>query len=1133
MNGCLLRLLCMLGVLAGFVSAVPAWSSQHVILQLPWHHQFQFAGYYMALQQGYFKAAGLNVEILDVTDNADTVAAVVAGLADFGVSGSGLLVERSLGRPVVAIAAIFQEDPAVLIALKSSGINSLNDLAGRRVMLAPGYKSLPLVAMLDQENLLAKITRLETSFDYHSLLRHETDLFNAYLSNEPYLLESQGIEINVFDPRDADIHFYGDVLFTSESFAEKYPETVGRFRQAVIKGWHYALSHVDETIAHIKSHYHVEKSRTSLKYEAEVLARAINVAGTSLGQMDVARWAQINQHLIATGQISPRFQLTDAFLYSPPEKIHWQRLRPWLIGMLTLFFFLLLFLLLVSRANVRVRKALWQLSDSETRYRRLVSHVPGLIYSYALSSRHVDYPPDVLSVLGFPLEYVQEHPGLWFNSIHPDDRIRVDKAHRDTDFEQMCELEYRLRTRSGEWRWFHDRFSKRYDDSQGTLIDGVATDITEHRYIVQQQQLADQKMREALDAVSDGVWEWHLPGEKLTLDKQSRKLFGFAPESCLTPQDVLQLIVKADLASAKESFARLLSGKLEKLDLIFRVQRQDGQLVWLRGRGRVIDRDSSGRPIRLIGTNVDVTERQLAVQKVHESEQRFRNLIEQVSRIAIQGYDEQRRVIFWNKASEALYGFTEAEALGRQLEDLIIPAAMRSEVVAGIRRWQHEGTAIPAGELVLIDKQGQDVPVFSSHVMYETAASKEMYCVDVDMRQVRDAQQKRLELEEQLRQVHKMEAIGTMAGGIAHDFNNSLAIILGNVELSLLKLAGDHPVVPFLANAKSTILRSKELVQQILIYSRQGVQHREEINFAQKLTDVIRMLRSTIPTTVELSLHIPESLEDLVIRADVTQIQQIVINLCNNAVHAMKQKGELRVSLALKSMQEHDFPRGQKLPAGLYACLIVEDNGCGMEAEILEKIFDPFFTTKGIGEGTGMGLSVVQGIVDSHGGFISAESHPGLGTKFKVFFPALDLPPPLSSADISEPDPAALPGGTERILLVDDEEPLLHICRGLLCEYGYQVTTVNSSRRALELFRRDPAGFDLVITDQTMPAMTGTELSTAMIQERPDLPIILCSGYSAVSEEHAATKPAIREYCQKPLNLSELLVTIRKVLDAG
>ena len=464
--------------------------------------------------------------------------------------------------------------------------------------------------------------------------------------------------------------------------------------------------------------------------------------------------------------------------------------------------------------------------------------------------------------------------------------------------------------------------------------------------------------------------------------------------------------------------------------------------------------------------------------------------------------------------------------MGQKLEDLIIPEPICSQIVSQVQGWIETGKEIPPGELLLVGKDGRDVPVFSSHVMQETATGKEMFCIDIDLRPIKQAEQQRRELESQLRQTYKMEAIGTMAGGIAHDFNNHLAIILGNVEMATIKLPKDDRVQAYLKQIKTTANRSKELVKQILLYSRRSRQDLKPVRLNLVIDETLKLLRSTIPSSIDIDLSVAEDAKQQLISADAIQIQQVLINLSSNAAQAMDEKGQLQISLTTTTLSQKDLPAGKTLATGQYLKLSVSDSGAGMPPDVLQKIFDPFFTTKTVNKGTGLGLSVVHGIVENHKGFISATSIPGEGSCFDIYFPTIE-----AEYETLPPQKGPLPTGNERVLVLDDEENLATLCAEMLTEYGYQTSTETDSQKVVQSFQKNPQQYDLLITDQTMPNLSGTELSKQLLQLRPDLPIILCTGYSAKASATEAQRIGIREFCMKPLALPQLVKTVRKVLD--
>jgi CheY-like chemotaxis protein len=352
-----------------------------------------------------------------------------------------------------------------------------------------------------------------------------------------------------------------------------------------------------------------------------------------------------------------------------------------------------------------------------------------------------------------------------------------------------------------------------------------------------------------------------------------------------------------------------------------------------------------------------------------------------------------------------------------------------------------------------------------------------------------------------------------------------LGIILGHADLADLNLPEGSPERNNLEEIRRACLRAREMVKQILTFSRKGEHDVKPLSLSPVVRESLTLLRASIPTTIEIRQEISEGAGAVV--GDATQINQILINLCANAAHAMRERGGvLEIRLENVEVDEQTAARIHDLEAGPYVKLTIGDTGHGMSSDIMDRIFDPYFTTKGVGEGSGMGLAVVHGIVNAHGGGIAVESSPGRGTRVDVFFPRYQGPVGLDgkAAEI-------VPGGHERILLVDDEEALLKIERAMLSQLGYTVDATKDSLEALETFRAQPALFDAVITDQTMPRMTGETLAREILSLRSEIPVILCTGFSELINEEQAKAMGIREYMTKPLVMSELARTLRRVLD--
>jgi signal transduction histidine kinase/CheY-like chemotaxis protein len=392
---------------------------------------------------------------------------------------------------------------------------------------------------------------------------------------------------------------------------------------------------------------------------------------------------------------------------------------------------------------------------------------------------------------------------------------------------------------------------------------------------------------------------------------------------------------------------------------------------------------------------------------------------------------------------------------------------------------------------------------------------------------LRERRAENLSLEMQLRQVQKLEALGTLAGGIAHDFNNVLSPIVGFTELAMDDVPKDGELYNDLQEIFNAAIRARDLVKQILAFSRQAKSERVPLKVQLIVKEVLKLLRATLPTTIALTRHIDENCGPVL--ADPTDMHRIIMNLCTNAFHAMRdQGGELKVTLENCVLGSDERVPSLNLPSGKYLKLTVSDTGVGMDEATRERIFDPYFTTKLPGEGTGMGLAVVHGIVKSCDGDILVFSERGKGTTFELYFPRIE-----SDAEGSESlDGEPVPGGNEHILLVDDEAQIVFMMRQMLNHLGYRVTTRTSSIEALEVFAVSPGKFDIIITDQTMPNMTGDELALKLMSIRKDIPVIICTGFSEKISEEKARKKGIRALLMKPVIKQEMARTIREVLDS-
>jgi PAS domain S-box-containing protein len=514
----------------------------------------------------------------------------------------------------------------------------------------------------------------------------------------------------------------------------------------------------------------------------------------------------------------------------------------------------------------------------------------------------------------------------------------------------------------------------------------------------------------------------------------------------------------------------------------------------------------------------EITERLLIEVALKKSEENYREIFNATSE-AIVIHDSTTGVILdVNQTMLDMYGYTYDEALNLATRDVSSnePPYTQKEAIGFIKDAVTHGPQLfdwqarrKNGELFWVE-----VAMKSS----EISGHGRVLAVARDV-------SNRKQIEEELRQSQKMEAIGTLAGGIAHDFNNILAVILGFTDLALERAENDPMMKDFLEEVFKAGEQARHLVTQILTFSRKTEQEKKPLQLSMVIKEALQLLRSTIPTTIEIKDSIQSHEKAL---ADPTQIQQIVMNLCTNAYHSMRETGGvLAVSLKEVDLSENDYPSAEIAP-GRYLQLEVSDTGKGMDAQTKEKIFEPYFTTKEAGEGTGLGLAVVHGIVRDHNGHISVYSEPGQGTTFHVYLPITEM----ACDESAEKTVAGHPqGGTERIMVIDDEENIVKYLRRTLAKHGYRITVYTNGLQALQDFSKRPKDFDLVITDMAMPYMNGAELTQKLLGLRPDLPIILCSGYSELINKEKAKTMGIAEYLEKPVATADLLNTIRNVLN--
>lgn len=649
-----------------------------------------------------------------------------------------------------------------------------------------------------------------------------------------------------------------------------------------------------------------------------------------------------------------------------------------------------------------------------------------------------------------------------------------------------------------------------------------AQDITERKLAKERLQESLERYRIVSEFTHD--WEYWLgpDGQVIFISPSCERITGYPTEAFVEDPHLFASIAHADDLEKVRAHYLTHQRDPQEAQLDFRIVRKDGQIRWINHICLPVFADD-GAFLGIRASNRDITDRKQGEDQLRASEQRFRELFDNMSAgVAIyDSPDDGESFIFrdFNRSGLRHGNKIKSDIIGKEVRD-VFPGIEATGLFDVFREvWR---TAEPKRHPTTMYKDQEMVLWVENYVC--KLPSGELVAIYEDTTEKKNAEIERAQLEQQLFQSQKLESVGTLAGGIAHDFNNILASIIGFTELALDDAEKASPMERNLMEVYIAGKRARDLVKQILAFARQSDEARKPVQVSSLAKEALKLIRSTTPTSIEIEQQIVST---AMVMANPTQIHQIFMNLCTNAVQAIKDE-EGRVTIALTDVRLNETRVGplKGLKPGDYLALTVSDTGMGIRPDIQASIFEPYFTTKGAGEGTGMGLAMVHGIVESYGGKITFKSEPDQGTEFCVYLPSTHQQEGQQSNREE-----VLPAGKERVLIVDDELAVAEMSSRLLKHLGYDTTFRTSSVDALELFRRYPDEFDLVISDMTMPNMTGDKLAAAMLKIRPDLPVIICTGYSRKISEEIAIQMGIKGFALKPLVKADLAKLVRRVLD--
>ena len=769
---------------------------------------------------------------------------------------------------------------------------------------------------------------------------------------------------------------------------------------------------------------------------------------------------------------------------------------------------------------IKYKRAEEALRESEEKYRTLTENINAGIYRNTPVPRgkFIEANPAIIEMFGYKDR--SEFLGIPVSSLYENSSERK-KFHQKMTTQGFVKNEVLLLKKKDGTSFWGSVTAVAVKDEKGKILyyDGLIEDITERKLAEKALRESEEMYRTLIRTSPDAVTMTNLEGEIIFASKKTLEIHGFNRLNQIMGKNAFDLIAPEDRERAGRNLQRTLQeGSIE--NTTYQLLRKDesrftGEL------SAALIRDVDGSPVAFMATTRDITQRKQAEEKLKESEEKYRNLVDNAI-VGIFKSNLKGEILYVNEAALRIGGYESYDELKRKNVLLLYKNPDARKLM--LRELKNNGK-LDEFELEILNTSGETRNVLMSASLSGDILSGMV--LDITHRKQMEEEKNRIQAE--LLQAQKMEAVGLLAGGIAHDFNNILMTIQGCAEMATLDIDENHPLYEDLQQIRHSADRASDLTRQLLLFSRRHPMEFKHMNLNSTIINLLKMLKRIIGEDVTIDIEQEPDLWS--VKADQGMIEQLILNIAINARDAMPQGGTLTIKTENEELEKPIQDTIFQIDMGKYVHLTIKDTGVGMEDDVAEHIFEPFYSTKAPGKGTGLGLSVVYGIVEQHKGGIRVVTAPGEGAEFHLFLPAI-------FSAVEEEDERLMPldeykGEGERILVVEDEEHVRNFTQKALHKYGYNVCTATDADEAMDIFEKEMGKFHLVLSDVVLPGKNGIELVTDLINRKPDLEVLLCSGYT----DHRSQYPLIKErgyrFMQKPYDLGDMLRTVKQAVSGN